>query len=265
MVKEKHQLTGKIQGQKVQIEEFKKLMTELGDPEPAAKEISQKLLFDSSFIYTVLSNTCNNPLPIPTSLPNITAPVPSTSKKAVKFPENSELKLNCRAFIFKIMNIMDMPIGITEILALVTQTHNLFLKDPNPHYVELGTQFAGLNFLGGTTLRDLLDRFHILLTPWPELLNELKTWQNRLVKSNPLYEIISTPNQFLTTRFVYQIINKFKNKGKENNPNKSGRGGFRSRGRGGKFSGRGRFKRKTSDENSSDSSQNSKTTKKEPQ
>ena len=223
------------------LENLTKLRDSMTLPDTTLQNLAQNYLFDTSFIHTVLAENAESQDPMFA----LNEKVPrggTTEKKSLKLVENQEIKLNCRNFIFKIQQIMEMPMHATEILALLTQIHNMFLKSEDPEYVKIGTEYAGFHALGGTTLRDTLDHFHILLRPFKDLLDDLRQWQTRIVKNNPLYEILGTPNQYLTKASVYAVVNKFKNKstGKGNNKNTRGgyRGRFRGRGRG--FRGRGR-------------------------
>ena len=242
MVSEKFKTDGLIKGQNAHLDELAKMRNTFNNPSDFEKEISDTFFFDTSFLHTILSESCDHTQPTSSAFKPV-------KPKPLKFPDNQELKAHCRNFLFKVQTIMDLPVGHTELLAILSQIHNMFLKDPNPALVQLGTEFAGMNYLGGTTLRDVLDRFHILLRPWPDLLSELKSWQCKIIKTNPIYEILGTPNQFLTARFIYGIVNKFKNKGKEKEAQR-GRSFSRGRGRSGRGRGRG-FKRFHSNEGTS--------------
>ena len=223
------------------LENISKMRESISLPDTVLNNLAQNYLFDTSFIHTVMSESTES-----SQIDSIgyegSNKQGNLEKKHMKLVENQEIKLNCRNFIFKIQQIMEMPMHATEILALLTQIHNMFLKSDDSEYVKIGTEYAGFHALGGTTLRDTLDHFHILLKPFPDLLDDLRHWQTRIVKNNPLYEILGTPNQYLTKASVYGVVNKFKNKSTGRNQNKNTRGGYRGRfrGRGRGFRARGR-------------------------
>ena len=195
-------------------------------PNDKIKNLAETLFFDTSFLFTIFNEsvTSTNDIAHTSS--------PSVKQKSEVWPEDQypELRGLCREFVFKIKHIMDMPLGYNVILAHINSIHNVFLKHSDPKIQNLGMQFAGENFLSGT-LRDLINQFYILLKPFKDLLEELKFWQNKLVKTNPAYEVLGTPMQFLTTQTIRNLNNNFKIKASANS-GFSTRGKNRGRGRG---------------------------------
>ena len=209
------------------LEWLKKLKIDLRLNDEEVSAFAENLFYDSSHIQRSLNEVISPSIDTPT-----------TSKQpTVKYKENTVIEINCRNFIFRIKTILEDPIDFNRVLAMVNETHNLFLKDSDEAYQKLGAEFSGMNFLGSHSLRDLLDRFQILLKAFPELQKDLKQWIARAVKPNPVFELLTSPLLALTIGRIHSARAKFySNKG----PHYSARGRGRGRGRGGRYRGRGR-------------------------
>lgn len=211
---------------KLQIfENLKNLQDSLRVNDEEIRSIAENLFYDPSSIGRSINEAPSNSFDV-----LINNHASASKDKDTTFKENVVIEVNCRTFIFKVKTILEDPTDYTRLISLVTEIHNLFLKDSEESYRKLGSEFSGMNYLIGTTLRDLLDRFQILLKPFPALLKELKDWISRIVKPNPYFDIINSPLMFLTVPKILSVKSKFtennkpKGRPKHNKKNNKGRG-----------------------------------------